>query len=104
MKNKINYLPSPRKPKTLDDILNNIDADAIKASDLKHLVVQFINDTPDDPSDVRGHRARLRLEGLRLLTDILKLESKESSLDSSVLQLIKDNTSGNIDMPLDETE
>lgn len=104
MKSKINYLPSPKKPKTLDDILSNIDADTIKATDLKHLVVQFINDTPDDPSDVRGHRARLRLEGLRLLTDILKLESKESSLDSSVLQLIKSNTEGNTNIDIDETE
>lgn len=86
---KLSALPSSKRPQTLDDLLADIDADAIKTSDLKHLVVQYINDTPDDPTDPKGYRARLRLEGLRLLSDIIKQEGKESSLDSSVLQLIR---------------
>lgn len=94
---KLSALPSSKRPQTLDDLLADIDADAIKTSDLKHLVVQYINDTPDDPTDPKGYRARLRLEGLRLLSDIIKQEGKESSLDSSVLQLIRDNSSANSD-------
>ena len=77
------------KPKTLDDLLEDIEGAEIKASDIKAMVVQFINETPDDKHDPRGHRARLRLEGLRLLADLLKIESKEGGLDNSVLQLIK---------------
>ena len=82
-------LKSIKKPQTLDDLLYDIDADTIKTSDLKHLIIQYINDTPDDPTDQKGYRARLRLEGLRLLSEVLKQEGKESSLDSSVLQLLK---------------
>jgi hypothetical protein len=97
---KINIIPKPSMPKpvkTLDDLLSELEAKEIDKTDLKELIVEFIKETPDDKQDSKGYRARIRLEGLRLLADVMKLEGKEKDMDSSVLQLIKRNSE-------DETE
>jgi hypothetical protein len=88
--------PTPRPKQTLDDLLCDLDATEISTSDLKVLVAEFIKETQDDKSE-KGYRARLRLEGLRLLADLMKLEGKEKDLDSSVLQLIRKDNSSNDD-------
>ena len=79
--------------KNLADLLEDIEGQDISVSDLKSMILEFIKETPDNPRDEKGYRARLRLESFRLLMDIIKLEGKEKDMDASVLQLIKKNSS-----------
>lgn len=93
---KISIIPKPNRisnnSKTLDDLLGELDGREIEKADLKELIVEFIKETPDNKTDEKGWRARIRLEGLRLLADVMKMEGKEKDIDSSVLQLIKKNS------------
>lgn len=73
----------------LDDLLKDLPFDKeLSAGDIKSLVVQYIIETKDDTRDIKGHRSKLRLEALRLLADLTKLEAKTNNTDADILSII----------------
>lgn len=95
-----NKLLKLNRPKNLDDILRQIENKPIDAGDIKSLVVQYVLETPDDITDVKGHRSKLRLDALRLLAELTKLESKTNNTDATILSLIKDSSNSDDENPL----
>lgn len=77
-------------PHNLDQLLRQIENKPIDASDIKSLVVQYVLETPDHKEDIKGHRSKLRLEALRLLAELTKMEQKSNNTDATILSLIKD--------------
>lgn len=88
IKGTANGLP---KTKTLNDLLDNLSAEAVGANDVKEALIAYVLDTADDPHDQKAHRSRLRLEALKVLADIVKAESKikGDDEDADILNIIR---------------
>jgi len=69
----------PTKKSKLNTLTNLIDAlpsADVSSSDLKTLILQLILDTEnDDPSKPYANRSRVKLDALKLLSDILRNDS-----------------------------
>jgi hypothetical protein len=80
------------KVPTLNDLLSGLASEQAGPSDIKEALIAYVLETEDDPTDQKAHRARLRLEALKVLADLVKSESKLSKDDGSdadILSIIK---------------
>jgi len=67
------------KAKTLGNLIALLPSSDVDYSDLKTLVLQLITDTPSDSKETHySSRARIKLDALRLLADIVRNDEKGS--------------------------
>ena len=70
---------SKKKPQSnlsLSDLINALPTSDVGSLDLKALILQLILDTPtDDPHKHFANRSKVKLEGLKILSDILRNDS-----------------------------
>ncbi len=86
----------PKKPNktTLKAIIDALPNPDVTNDDLKELVLQFIVETPSD--DNNGHyasRAKVKLEALRLLSDIIRNQDI-GSYEEEVLGILGNDEDG----------
>ena len=77
---------------TLNDLLSGLASEQAGPSDIKEALIAYVLETEDDPTDQKAHRARLRLEALKVLADLVKSESKlakDDGSDADILSIIK---------------
>jgi hypothetical protein len=60
------------KVPTLNDLLSGLASEQAGPSDIKEALIAYVLETEDDPTDQKAHRARLRLEALKVLADLVK--------------------------------
>ena len=80
------------KVPTLNDLLSGLASEQAGPSDIKEALIAYVLETEDDPTDQKAHRARLRLEALKVLADLVKSESKlakDDGSDADILSIIK---------------
>mgnify|MGYP003141491409 CR=1 FL=1 len=76
------------KKLTLSDLIDALPTPDVKSGDLKSLILQLILDTPDD--DPRNHfanRSKVKLEALKLLSDINRNDSV-SDYEADLLDIL----------------
>jgi len=67
------------KAKTLGNLIALLPSTDVDYSDLKTLVLQLITDTPSDSKETHySSRARIKLDALRLLADIVRNDATGS--------------------------
>jgi len=81
----------PKKPTnklSLIDLINALPSVDVASSDLKALILQLILDTPtDDPNKPYANRSRVKLEALKLLSDINRQDSV-SDYEADLLEIL----------------
>jgi len=81
----------PKKPTnklSLIDLINALPSVDVASSDLKALILQLILDTPtDDPQKPYANRSRVKLEALKLLSDINRQDSV-SDYEADLLEIL----------------
>ena len=81
----------PKKPTnklSLVDLINALPSVDVASSDLKALILQLILDTPtDDPQKPYANRSRVKLEALKLLSDINRQDSV-SDYEADLLDIL----------------
>ena len=76
---KIYTLRQKGKDNTLANLIAVLPSSDVDYSDLKTLVLQLITDTPSDSKETHySSRARIKLDALRLLADIVRNDEKGS--------------------------
>lgn len=86
---------NPTKKSKLNTLSNLIDAlpsADVSSADLKTLILQLILDTEnDDPSKPYANRSRVKLDALKLLSDILRNDSV-SDYEAELLDLLGEDS------------
>jgi len=81
----------PKKPTnklSLIDLINALPSVDVASSDSKALILQLILDTPtDDPQKPYANRSRVKLEALKLLSDINRQDSV-SDYEADLLEIL----------------
>jgi len=81
----------PKKPTnklSLIDLINALPSVDVASSDLKALILQLILDTPtDDHNKPYANRSRVKLEALKLLSDINRQDSV-SDYEADLLEIL----------------
>tara|TARA_R110000824_G_scaffold14054_4_gene60366 strand:- start:1662 stop:1931 length:270 start_codon:yes stop_codon:yes gene_type:complete len=81
----------PKKPTnklSLADLIDALPSVDVASSDLKALILQLILDTPtDDPQKPYANRSRVKLEALKLLSDINRQDSV-SDYEADLLEIL----------------
>jgi hypothetical protein len=73
------------KPATLAAMIDSLPIEAFNNEDLIHLIFKFISETPADKTQGDyASRAKVKLDALRLLHDILKSENKSQATDELI--------------------
>jgi|TARA_R110000751_G_scaffold87475_1_gene173385 hypothetical protein len=76
------------KLNTLTDLIDALPSADVGSSDLKTLILQLILDTPsDDPSKPYANRSRVKLEALKLLSDINRNDTT-SDYEAELLDIL----------------
>ena len=79
-----------RKKLTLSDLIDALPTPDVKSGDLKSLILQLILDTPDDnPNNHFANRSKVKLEALKLLSDINRNDSV-SDYEADLLDILND--------------
>jgi|TARA_R110002020_G_scaffold438193_1_gene648621 hypothetical protein len=77
-----------KKHLTLADLIDALPSADVKSGDLKSLILQLILDTPDDDAQKHfANRSKVKLEALRLLTDINRNDSV-SDYEADLLDIL----------------
>jgi len=78
----------PANKLSLTDLINALPTVDVASSDLKALILQLILDTPvDDPTKPYANRSRVKLEALKLLSDINRQDSV-SDYEAELLDIL----------------
>lgn len=84
---------NPTKKSKLNTLTNLIDAlpsADVSSGDLKTLILQLILDTEnDDPNKPYANRSRVKLDALKLLSDILRNDSV-SDYEAELIEILGD--------------
>ena len=76
------------KLNTLTNLIDALPTADISSADLKTLILQLILDTPsDDPSKPYANRSRVKLEALKLLSDINRNDTT-SDYEAELLDIL----------------
>ena len=66
-----------QQPKNLNDLISNLPTPDVSNSDIRELLLQFIQEIPnDDPSGVYAAKAKVKLDAFNLLIKLNQLEAK----------------------------
>ena len=76
--------------KTLDSLIGALPSPDVQEKDLKELALQLILDVPKDDSNTKAARAKVKLEALKLLAEIVRNESKGST-EAALLALLNED-------------
>jgi hypothetical protein len=77
-----------KKHLTLADLIDALPTPDVKSGDLKSLILQLILDTPNDDAQKHfANRSKVKLEALRLLTDINRNDSV-SDYEADLLDIL----------------
>jgi|TARA_R110000751_G_scaffold84870_1_gene169566 hypothetical protein len=80
--------PKKSKLNTLTDLIDALPTADVGSADLKTLILQLILDTPsDDPSKPYANRSRVKLEALKLLSDINRNDTT-SDYEAELLDIL----------------
>ncbi len=91
MSNNVRKLHPVNKKKTLNQMLQQLPIQDLDNKDLIALIVQFLQETPDDKTlGDYATRSKVKLDALRLIHDILKTETKSAQHDE-LLDLLADD-------------
>ena len=65
------------QPKNLNDLINSLPTPNVSNSDIRELLLQFIQEVPaDDPSGVYAAKAKVKLDAFALLIKLNQMEAK----------------------------
>mgnify|MGYP003652019699 CR=1 FL=1 len=88
---KVYKMREEGKAKTLGNLIALLPSSDVDYSDLKTLVLQLITDTPSDSKETHySSRARIKLDALRLLADIVRNDEKGSFEEDLLATLIEE--------------
>ena len=80
--------PKKSKLNTLTNLIDALPTADISSADLKTLILQLILDTPsDDPHKPYANRSRVKLEALKLLSDINRNDTT-SDYEAELLDIL----------------
>lgn len=66
-----------QQPKNLNDLISNLPTPDLSNSDIRELLLQFIQEIPnDDPSGVYAAKAKVKLDAFNLLIKLNQMEAK----------------------------
>jgi len=66
-----------QQPKNLNDLISNLPTPDVSNSDIRELLLQFIQEIPnDDPSGVYAAKAKVKLDAFNLLIKLNQMEAK----------------------------
>jgi hypothetical protein len=75
------------RKRTLNDLIEKLPGADIDRDDIKQLALQLILDTSDDTAETKAARGKLKLDGLKLLADMLRDEDTAET-DDALLGLL----------------
>ena len=88
---KIAKLNQKQQRKTLNSLLQDLPLETLDNKDLIALIVQFLQETPDDKMmGDYATRSKVKLDALRLIHDILKAEGQNAQ-HLELLDLLDDD-------------
>ena len=66
-----------QQPKNLNDLISNLPTPDLSNSDIRELLLQFIQEIPnDDPGGVYAAKAKVKLDAFNLLIKLNQMEAK----------------------------
>ncbi len=66
-----------QQPKNLNDLISNLPTPDLSNSDIRELLLQFIQEIPnDDPAGVYAAKAKVKLDAFNLLIKLNQMEAK----------------------------
>jgi hypothetical protein len=66
-----------QQPKNLNDLISNLPTPDLSNSDIRELLLQFIQEIPnDDPAGVYAAKSKVKLDAFNLLIKLNQMEAK----------------------------